>query len=388
MSGAGVTPHLTIVACGPLLLGAGLAAGEARACSPQYQGIAERTTFPTDGAAGVPLNARVLVRYHVGYPDTPHFGVPLPGPDLELRPQGGASVSFAHGIVFSRQNDSIAQAVVVIRPAQPLQPSTVYELADRRSKIPCLRYECALGDAAVFARFTTGVATDTTSPQFAGLKTIDTGEIRHCDQEGCCGEYLSRTLPAGWEPARDDISAGAVIYNLYRQGQSAPVAELLESISLRLMVSCAPFGRTDPSGLRVEAGAYYVRASDWAGNEDTNELAIALPSANCAVAAPDGGEPDAGVEAPGATDTVSVSEVGADLVGDGQADTGLLPDGAAVREAGAEQPGAASPKRSAGGGCAMGGQASPGAGLCLILMLTAARRLFRSRRSATLRRSL
>jgi hypothetical protein len=347
--------------------------GRSEACSAPYPGLSGRALYPADGTSGVPLNARIIVRYRVGR--ELGNGFPPLGPDIALRVANGAEVAVTTALINTGSVWN-TETLVALRPSQPLAAATSYEVLDRRRTIPCdiFTNNCALGDPAVFARFDTGAASDSVAPQFAGLKPLVVGAFDRCESSACCGPYVSRHFGMTWTRGQDDVAGQAVRYNLYRVGDAGPVAALIDSDGIGLAVSCMGTG-VYPQSQSVQTGTYFVRAVDWAGNEDTNDIQVRVPDDACTGSSTDGGPTDAdqGLVEPG-------PESGDGGVPDSVPDaTGTTTDTGGPRDSGADQASAPAPRRASGSGCALAGERTspPGLGLTLVLalvMLVARRR--------------
>ena len=330
-----------------LLLAAAPLARRAEACSAPYPGLSGRALYPADETSGVPLNARIVVRYRVGR--ELGNGFPPLGPDLALRVANGAAVAVTSELIGTGSYWN-TETLVILRPSQPLAAGTSYEVLDRRGKIPCdiFANDCALGDPAVFARFATGSASDSVAPQFAGVNPLIVGAFDRCDSSACCGPYVSRSFGITWTRGQDDVAGQAVRYNLYRVGDAGPVASLIDSDGIGLAVSCMGTG-VYPQSLMVRTGTYFVRAVDWAGNEDTNDIQVRVPDDACTGLSTDGGSP---------TDADSVSDASV-----GTTDAG------GARDSSADRANASAPNQSSGGSCSMGVGSGDDQGTVLPLLL-------------------
>lgn len=348
--------HCRSLACLALSL-AGLAAlpGQASACGGATPGLAGRSVFPASGARGVPTNARVLVTYRGGHdPWTPF----RPEEEVVLRAVGQPALPVD---IETRQFPlSIWEfnQVVIIKARAPLKPATTYEVLDRRPRIPCVLAECAAGDLAAIATFTTGAGPDVEPPRFGGLAALEVGTIDDCRNEGCCGPYRSRSVMLRWTAAEDAVSGSEVLYNVYGPGGGEPLVGLYAGTTIGGNIACG--WRGGPLGFMSADGAFSVRAVDWAGNEDSNIVQqVTSNSCPAAVAADAGADASTGaVTGAGAATADAGSPAGPD---------GPLADAAP----------AADPARSDHGGCRVGGQGQPGGSwplLALVLLPLAVRR--------------
>lgn len=299
--------------------------GAAQACSPRQPGIFSRSTFPPDKATGVPLNARLLVRYQAEF--EPFVGPDAVGPDIELRSKAGALVKTSYALIYSGTRYWDGETVAVLKPELPLAPDTVYQLSDRRNTIPCNRFQpdrpCVLGTPKAFMSFTTGDVVDNQPPSFAGLTEIATGGLDVCESGGCCGPYTARNFAATWDKASDDVSGDSVVYNLYGSDPVKPVGALLTATLVPLAIPCGGLAGS-PNAIRIAGGAFHVRAVDWAGNEDGNTVIQSTqPGASGTLCtrddAPDAGPPDTAASpgtghdsAPAAPDLAADGAAGAD----------------------------------------------------------------------------
>jgi hypothetical protein len=77
-----------------------------------------------------------------------------------------------------------------------------------------------------------------------------------------------------WSAAADDVAGADVRYNLYRRESTGltPVATRVAGTQLTGAAVCSGTW----GGTNLPAGTYIVRAVDWAGNEDTNNVPLEL----------------------------------------------------------------------------------------------------------------
>lgn len=261
----------------------------AHACTAPTPGIRTRHVFPSDKASAVPLNARVLVFYGAHSSVVP---IDQLGSDLELVTEHGAPVLVTREATTTATNAWDRQIVVILQPREPLAAGRRFEIRDRRH-VPCgppygSDPPCALGTPTSFASFTTGSATDVTPPTFAGLSALTAGSREVCDGSGCCGAQISQLFAASWQPSVDDVAGKDVLYNVYAAGTL--LVGLQRETMLSLAVQCNGPG-SSPFAVRTHPGPHTVRAVDWAGNEDTNTVSLAVPATACASVA-DGGAGD------------------------------------------------------------------------------------------------
>ena len=225
----------------------------------------------------------------------------------------------------------------MMKPLAALLPNTVYEVLDQRT-IPCPSgggdagtfVGCDPGLPAVFASFTTGTATDTTAPQFSGASALTLRPF------ASCSNYTARPFEVAWVKAQDDLAGDAVLYNLYQVGVVTPRASYLPGTSALLAAGCYRdmvlprfIQATVPKNYtgRNQSASFYVRAVDWAGNEDTNQVEVTVTDPCLGAPAADAGEPiypntpqtDAGdggpMDAP--VDAPDPADAGADVATDG-----------------------------------------------------------------------
>jgi hypothetical protein len=334
-------------------------ASRAQACAGPQFGLFGRTPFPAAAVVGVPLNVRPVIRYALsdGYTvsvaDVGDAGI---GTEVELRKKGGAAVAVAR-TVLNNPSSPLGDVVVLLQPTAPLEPSTEYELVDRRPTIPCYQQpfpstmpQCQFGPAAPFASFTTGTAADTSAPQlpmagtlrhageFGGNPFVNCGIETSLGGGTCCGgPYVTRDYQASWPASTEP---GGALYDLIEQGSGKTVAGLLDVTKLYLTVACRTFPGSRVPGLAVRPGRYQVRAVDWAGNQGPAVDVGEIPADVCANAPTlTGGSPvDALPDAPGADAPTDVSP-------------GQTPDAAVDM--------VLSPAPSAGGCSVAGGASSP-----------------------------
>ena len=383
--------HLLLMALPATLLAAAAPLAPAHACSPPYPGLTGRKVHPPPSSVGVPVNARVLVRYQGGFGQSPRPDLTMPavGGTLALREAGGAAVTVGKAYFGSRPTEHLLETVVALEPAQALKPNTAYEVVDGQLQLPCVTPAgCAFGAPEVIGTFTTGTSTDAFGPSTNGSGVLNKGQYARCDQGACCGPYWIRYYGAVWAAAEDDAAGKAVLYNLYKEGTAEPLVPFLELNRLTVAVSCS--GLTDPNALRLDQGSYTVKAVDWAGNESvTFDFVIEFPC----------GEPPERAEIDGGNDVTR--DAGAEAVEtaapDGPRDAALPLDGPQAPDvpsgSHADVPRATGgpstsdagspsspPRRSDGGGCAVGGAGSAALpALAFLLLAVGCRRRPRQR---------
>ena len=375
---------LGAVLTGSLVAVTGIARGQDDCSSPAH-GIRSRALYPPDGSVGVPLNAMVTVRYlrSSSYPPDDELRA-----NLVLQPKNGQPVELVRD-VFPAGGSAYTETAVRLKPVQPLLPGTSYEVLDRYT-IPCGPVDpCQLGAHAVFASFTTGTASDVSAPQFAGAVSL---AVRPFFQ---CPGYSNRPFALGWDKATDDLAGQVLAYNIYRDGETLPLASYLTATSATLAVSCdVVSGQVFPNFIRAtfsrnytgrnESGSYYVRAVDWAGNQDTNQATLRIVDPCLAAPWADGGanQPslDAGATADGPVDVADgpspVVDAPTPIVDSPAVVDGPAPvaDATSVVHAGADGPA----KRSSGGGCTV--NPSAGGGTALVPLVLSLLLLGRRRR--------
>lgn len=365
--------RLSVVAVllGALSLGTGRLA---RACSGGTTSINARAVLPADGTTGVPLNARILVRY------SPTVApIAPPAPNIRVRPQGGEPIALV-------QTAGMAPGLTLARPDANLLPNTVYEILDS-ILVPCLGLECVAGDHRVVATFTTGASVDTTPPVFAGPMGFEVSWSNPLSYPAICTGGQTFAVRLHWTAGTDDL-APTLTYNVYGSTQTVPVIPLVTGDNVLDYVRCT----SRPTGALV--GPIRVRAVDQAGNEDSNLVELVAPNP----CAPDGGVADAaadvssagtggagGVPADAAVDVPGSGGAGGVAGTGGGSGTGGAQGGAGAGNGGSSAPadagrgpsgGAPGAGGTRGGGCAVVAQtpiASVGAMLLLLLLLGFAR---------------
>ncbi len=262
-------PMMAVLLALPPLLFAGLES-PARACSPIPAGIYGRTVWPGDGAQ-TPTNVRLVVSYSLAWTDG---RIPAIGSDLVLLDADGSTVAITTEVTGSD---------VVVRPDAPLLPNHGYQLADRRT-VPCTLdvgaggADCQLTAApSPIASFTTGATSDVAAPTFAGLSGFNVGDRENCATAGsCCSVYDVRRLDLVWAAATDDVGGADVRYNVYSRRAGKSVRTLIASRVSGTVLNGAAVCSGDWYGTPLPAGAYLVRAVDWAGNEDANTTEVQI----------------------------------------------------------------------------------------------------------------
>lgn len=244
---------------------------DADACSPPAPGVSYRGVVPSEMDAPAPTNAIVEIWYSGDPGEVAR--------EAQIRPLGGAPV----GTSVSRTGNR-----VLVRPAAPLEPSTVYEVLDR-VLVPCVGYgPCDAAAHAVVGTFTTGTGPDTTPPVFAGLARIEVLSLDVCESSGCCGPYTAARFLLHLDPGMDD--SGHVRYELHRVGESTPLPG-----SMGYMICSReglPGAKLPGDFMAMPGDTFFARAIDIAGNVDTNDVQLAVDF-SCDPA-PTDGDADAG----------------------------------------------------------------------------------------------
>lgn len=209
-------------------------------------GIMERTVYPGDGAADVPVNARVIVVYQRPRAE-------LPPPALELRVRGGDAVTTTLQRTASNEHEAL-----VLTPSAPLVPHTTYEVTDGIAVPSGCWIDLAdcLGEPAVVATFTTGETIDTTAPSLAGARV----RSRQLDDDGFCG--LRSAVEYDIEVQGGE--GASALYHYYRGGTR--IAGPLPLV--RAGQSCDG-ERNSVVDLQLDGESFEIRAVDIAGNEET-----------------------------------------------------------------------------------------------------------------------
>jgi hypothetical protein len=144
------------------------------ACTPGF-GWLDTAITPLDGATDVPLNGVVTVVYRGFSEDylTPGLAIL----DDQQQPIDATVQGFP---------TLGPRAVHHIVPMQPLQPNTVYSIADTVetcSPKPCTPV------LTVKSTFTTGASLDTMPPATPPVPRIGSEYPQNCDSDSCCGPY-------------------------------------------------------------------------------------------------------------------------------------------------------------------------------------------------------
>jgi hypothetical protein len=253
----------------------------ARACTgcSNELGVAFRSIRPAFDQAGVPLNTRVWVTYET------HGNLPAVGP-LLLRPKGGEPVDVEILSPAVAAASCGQRKVVVLRPRQPLQPGTVYEVLDRVALVPCRGPGCESATPKVFADFTTAGAADSEPPRFKGIQRSE-GTTTECGDSACCGPYKASQFSL---VAIDAMDAGGIAgYEVSVGGQAV---DFLASPGLSGFMFCSGEAVKGPPEQLRPAGRYRFNAVDLAGNRDSNTRDVSV-SPSCGGCSYGGGRTEA-----------------------------------------------------------------------------------------------
>jgi uncharacterized protein (TIGR03382 family) len=222
---------------------------EAAACSLSPPGIHARTTYPADGATGVPTNTQPRFAY-----------------DATIEPSGTTALRLAGG-------EPVAWDA-------PLAPDTTYEIVSD-VVVPCTteqfqETEC-LGEEQVLATFTTGNQADETPPAFPGLAEL-TSSYFYDERESCDGPFAGVWINLSWQAAGDDGPADGIRYRIYAGGQLQGSVTGTSAIGIAFCDGLnTGEGLSAPDFWGV-AGDYVVRAVDGAGNEESNDVTLSTVS--------------------------------------------------------------------------------------------------------------
>src|SRR5688500_912706 len=175
----------------------------AEACSAPRP-IPAGVPFGFDDGAVLPTNARPALLF------APHRDEDLAQAEkVELLDEGGAPVAVTVEIAAHHNGGEVAYLV----PIAPLTPGATYRVADH----VCETDGCNPEEPQVRASFTVGPEADQTAPGFAGVVTLEVGEIQRCEDEACCGPFvlyfIGGTWPLASEAARYEVRdpAGALV---------------------------------------------------------------------------------------------------------------------------------------------------------------------------------
>jgi hypothetical protein len=248
----------TVFACGPAAF-----ESTARACSASFPSIHSRSVWPAPD--GVPTNGRLLVTYQ----GQSTSGLPTLGADVVML-DGETNVP----IRVDSGNP------VVVQPIEPLLPNHSYQLADRRT-VPCApqMVSCAAGSEVVpFATISTGDGPDNAPPVFAGLDAISVAPLESCSAESCCGPYDLHRVTLSWKAGVDDVAGANLSYRIYRRdgAELQKIVDRHTGTTYQGVSVCSGLVQAEWGHPSLADGLYVVRALDWAGNEDSNEVDIAL----------------------------------------------------------------------------------------------------------------
>lgn len=105
------------------------------------------------------------------------------------------------------------------------------------------------------------------------------------------------------------ISGSSILYNFYRSGADDPTATLIQGTQLSLSLYCSRgLGPGDTFSLPIQAGHYLVKAVDWAGNEDGNQVTFEIVDSCSNAPAVDGGGADVVADRPRSDLSSSVTD--------------------------------------------------------------------------------
>jgi MYXO-CTERM domain-containing protein len=232
----------------------------AHACEPP-QAIGDRVILPSDGAANVPTNVRVALRYY-GSSDDPELA------DVQIQPVDGQPVAVtAQGGITNHP----FRSVVFIRPTAPLATNTTFQILTRIPVVPCGSASCISSTYSVAATFTTGSGPDTVSPTYAGLSRVTASE-QTCDSSACCGPDRVVLYHFDLGTPTDDVAYAGM--KLYRVGTG-----LVSEFTLSGFEVCSgqPTGGGPTGDFMAPVGTFYAHAVDLAGNEDSNMQLVTVP---------------------------------------------------------------------------------------------------------------
>ncbi len=310
----------------------------AAACSYPRPGIFGRTVYPPSGTNTLPRNTQFVVSY-----ETYHHVIL--GGELTLRDASGQPVRSQITKTDTQTADTllIRQQTFVLKPETELPPGR-YDLVDQ-SVVPCqgAGASCQLAQAASFASFEITSGSDVTPPSFAGAEALQAVYFDTCDNEACCTPTVARLYYLRHQPGLDQVTS-PLRSHLYGPNGNLLVPFLATTFSdgtatITLSVRCA--GRPSLFGVSTTAGAHFLRAVDWAGNEDDNQVIREIVDP-CANAPGFDGKIDAGASSDG-------PQVDADGPTAQDAASSAM-DAAPVRDAGVDADAPAA-HRSASGGC-------------------------------------
>jgi MYXO-CTERM domain-containing protein len=229
-----------------------------------------REVSPASGATDVPINTEIRLTY---WKDG--LGIDTLLTDIQLRAADGTIIDLDAQVV--RNQEGIMRTMVVATLADDLVPDTRYEILSRIAR-PCIENNpvaCMLEQHEPVAIFTTGAASDTTAPSFAGPTGMNTFRWLRELSSQWCGPYEAVLLTIGWQPATDDTPADTIRYHVYRD--QTRVASYMTAVrGARGVFKCnADYFVTEALGDFIgQNGTYHVRAVDMAGNEDSNSAAL------------------------------------------------------------------------------------------------------------------
>jgi len=295
----------------------------ANACSGMTPGqVMGRQVFPSDGATGVPTNARVVLVYR----GTTSVVVDHP----RLTTAGGGAVAIGLSQPTNLTAGAPQDPPYVLAPTSPLQPNTQYTVLSDYAQVPCVRspywqpgmgapscipvVDAGAGDGGgspssppsfVIATFTTGAGPDNVQPLLSGDLSYSISSRQSCDSSACCGPYDGFLVSVNWSDATD--SSGSVLYELSRDGAAIlfPIQNTSGQITTgRLQGAFFCSGSTSSVSAMMgytqfvgRNGTYQIVAVDVAGNRSA-PLSVAV-SVDC-------GSADAGVDSGTSTDTQTI----------------------------------------------------------------------------------
>ncbi|MDX2019599.1 MAG: hypothetical protein SF187_05110 [Deltaproteobacteria bacterium] len=273
----------------------------AEACEPSPTGVWNRSASIRDGAEDVPTNVLPVITYSG---DGVGLAQPLGG-DLALL-EGDMQTPVAVTIE-TLPSLELNQKIFRLRPPKPLEPDTVYRLADKRGPLPCGgAIACGSMGQRSFAVFRTGMASDATAPKFGGIESLRT-YITTCGGPECCGPFAGTLVDLKWTML--PVDENVVLYAVYVNNML--ITYLTQPATFRV---CGEH----PFYAKLPTGSVRVVAVDRSGNEDMNNATKVLNGDTCT---PLASLADAGIDASPSDTRTST---------DAQSDAGMMEEDSAA----------------------------------------------------------
>jgi hypothetical protein len=222
---------------------------------------------PADGAAGVPRNTELRIRFF-GAVDAAPLECSTNLTRLRLTPEGGSPRELDGEL---RAWPGRAEGWLVVKPPEPLLPETKYELELHAVRDDACAFE---GDWTRLSSFETDSASDVRAPRLTGSPQLSYGD-RETGTTNC---GTTDGVPVVTVLGLDDDFQGAR-YNVYVDGELAgPYRDGVTASGegAEIYVNCGTTALS--TAIQVAPGARIeIRAVDIAGNESAPGEALSVP---------------------------------------------------------------------------------------------------------------